>query len=204
MRAYLGRIFQRQEELWEKYKKIEPDLPESTVNINSYDGQVVIKDFLWRITEELAESLDAAGKDNKVHQLEELSDALHFFAELFLIVDMEPESGDMEELIKRSRVDTPVLGPDGVHSGFENTPLNFGLACLRTIMRLGLVGNSLKYRPWKQNPVETDPDHFEFLLNQAFISFLGCFDSCFVTPDDIYKFYMDKSEINKQRQEGGY
>ena len=60
----LKAIFERQRELMEKYHDIElksgllqtEDCP---VNLDDKRGQARIKDFSWRITEEIGEALDA-------------------------------------------------------------------------------------------------------------------------------------------------
>jgi len=200
----LMEIFKRQNELWDKYKVIEGDLPDGPVEINSYSGQRVIKDFLWRITEEIMEAVDALGKNDKDLIREELSDALHFIVELFLITQTVPNTWVLNDIILSSRVDTPVLSRDGGQRGMEKAPLDFPQAVLRTVYRLGMVGNLLKNKPWKQTPVETDEKEFREKLNQAFISFIGVFDSSFTTAEEIHSVYMGKAEINKTRQEEKY
>ena len=64
----LKNIFKRQKELMEKYHDIElksgllqtEDCP---VNLDDKRGQARIKDFAWRITEEIGEALDALDKE---------------------------------------------------------------------------------------------------------------------------------------------
>lgn len=95
----LGLIFRRQMELMEKYHPIEKrngllvceDVP---VDLHSHKGQHRLKDFAWRITEELGEAMNCLkNKPWKVtpmdtdiqHYKEEIADAFHFFVELCIL-----------------------------------------------------------------------------------------------------------------------
>jgi hypothetical protein len=99
-------IFQKQKELAEKYHDIESknegrEVPRiGNLDINSYAGQRRLKDFAWRITEEIAEcmlslKLRAWKQTPQItdvdHYQEELIDALHFFVELLLLSGLDAE-----------------------------------------------------------------------------------------------------------------
>ena len=95
----LGTIFTRQLELMEKYHDIEsknnPHMcKEVPVDIQSYAGQNRLKDFAWRITEEIGEAMSclknkpwkATPMETDVdHYKEEIADAFHFFVELCIL-----------------------------------------------------------------------------------------------------------------------
>ena len=56
-------IFNRQKELMAKYEGIEAkngllETPDVPVDIDSYKGQARLKNFAWRVTEELTEALE--------------------------------------------------------------------------------------------------------------------------------------------------
>lgn len=95
----LGLIFTRQLELMEKYHPIEKangllvteDVP---IDLHSHKGQHRLKDFAWRITEELGEAMSclknkpwkATPMDTDIdHYKEEIADAFHFFVELCIL-----------------------------------------------------------------------------------------------------------------------
>ena len=109
VRAYppkvLEAIIHGQKYLMPKYDEIEaangllitPDCP---VNLDDPKGQARIKDFMWRVTEELGEAANCL--KNKPwkqthmptdidHFNEELSDALHFFIELLILAGLDTE-----------------------------------------------------------------------------------------------------------------
>ena len=114
---YLGKIYELQKELLDEYVKIE-GLPPYPVNINSKKSQVLIKDFVGRVIEELAEGYESMievvniTKANKfffgdvtvseiqraVNHLqnvsEEMADAMHFMTELLIYSNIQPEDID--------------------------------------------------------------------------------------------------------------
>jgi hypothetical protein len=96
-------IFQRQHELMVKYHSIEEkngllQTPEVPVNIDSALGQARLKDFAWRVTEELGEAMNCLKnkpwkvtqmETDRKHYLEELADAFHFFIELCILSGLD-------------------------------------------------------------------------------------------------------------------
>lgn len=92
-------IFDRQKQLMDKYHEIEakvgllqtPDVP---VDLHSHLGQARLKDFAWRITEEIGEAMSCLKnkpwkqtqmETDVQHYFEEIADAFHFFIELCLL-----------------------------------------------------------------------------------------------------------------------
>lgn len=99
-------IWARQEELVLKYEPIEEAnlktiLPKGAFDLNDCRSQQRLKDFAWRITEELGEAMNCLKNKpwkvtqmttDETHYREELVDALHFFIELLMHSGFEPES----------------------------------------------------------------------------------------------------------------
>lgn len=102
----LDAIFVRQKELMEKYHNIEKEkgllqtdlVP---VDINSHLGQARLKDFAWRITEELGEAMNCLKnkpwkqtqmETDRTHYEEEIIDAFHFFIELCILSGFDADS----------------------------------------------------------------------------------------------------------------
>jgi hypothetical protein len=113
----LDAIFQRQKELMEKYHVIEEEngllqTKLCPVNIDSQHGQQRLKDFAWRITEELGEAMNCLKnkpwkqthmETDTVHYEEEIVDAFHFFIELCILSGFDADSlTDM--YLKKSQV----------------------------------------------------------------------------------------------------
>jgi hypothetical protein len=101
----LQSIFDKQGKLMIKYHDIEKEsgllqTEDCPVNINDNKGQSRLKDFAWRITEELGEAMNCLKNKpwkqthmitDETHYQEELIDALHFFVELLILSGMTAE-----------------------------------------------------------------------------------------------------------------
>lgn len=101
----LENVFSRQRELMETYHHIErkngllqtEDVP---VDLHSAQGQARLKDFAWRVTEEIGEAMNCLKNKpwkqtqmltDEVHYIEELVDAFHFFVELCILSGLSAE-----------------------------------------------------------------------------------------------------------------
>lgn len=101
----LEAIFERQKELMEKYHVIEKSvgllqIEDVPVDIDSHLGQARLKDFAWRITEEIGEAMNCLKnkpwKQTQMltdvdHYMEELADAFHFIIELFILSGIDAQ-----------------------------------------------------------------------------------------------------------------
>jgi len=174
-------IFNKQRELAIKYQEIENmgDLFDTTdTNIDTAKGQKWIKDFAWRVTEELAEAYEAKDIDPE-HYKEELIDALHFLVELNLIAGVQ--------VFKP----TYMLTPSSVVSWDVVYPL-------------GLMCNTLKNKPWKQTQMLTDRKEFFKYLQQTWDNMFALLRKEIGSEEAIYLYYFKKNEVNKFRQRSKY
>lgn len=186
---WLEQIFEKQTALIEKYAEIE-GMPEWPVSIHTKVGQRWIKDFLWRTTEELAESYEAYAMDgNKVHTIEELIDALHFFVELIILAGK-----DWTWAREQLDTATPVpINMDGKPSAYWQVSYY-----------LGLVGNTLKNKPWKQTEMPTDEEKFYGNLGKAFKSLFECLKAQGADEKVVFDYYCRKNQVNQFRQRSNY
>lgn len=142
---YLEKIYELQKELLDGYVKIE-GLPPYPINVNSKKSQVLIKDFVGRVIEELAEGYESMlevvkiTKENKfffgdvtvseiqraVNHLqnvsEEMADAMHFMTELLIYSNIQPE--DIDAYISKH---LPYLHPS---TNIIRRAMNAGIAML--------------------------------------------------------------------------
>jgi len=104
----LEQIFKRQEELRKKYGPIEtaknllpPLSDESIGNLDLSLVQAHLKDFAWRLTEEIGEAMNCLKNKpwkqsematDSAHFYEELADAFHFFIEMCIIAGLDAKS----------------------------------------------------------------------------------------------------------------
>lgn len=189
---WLEDIFARQTALIDKYQEIEK-MPEWPMSIHTRDGQKWIKDFLWRTSEELAESYEAYIGSNEVHQIEELIDALHFITELVLLVGKDwkwaRECLDHDDSI----LEIPGFVEDSVTASYWQ--VNY---------YLGMVGNTLKNKPWKQTEMPTDDQKFYLNLGRAYKALFYCLAKVGADEPKVYEYYTKKHQVNQFRQRSNY
>lgn len=195
-------IFERQKELMDKYHDIEAksgllQTNDCPVNLNDKRGQARIKDFAWRVTEEVGEALDAI--TNKEHYEEELIDGLHFLTELTILSGYDLITSIKDNIVNDEMDCLEYLYNLKHLSNSDAVPEYVALL----IEHLGMMCNCLKNKPWKQTNMITDIDEFNARLNNVwriYISLLGLS----MTSDEIADTYLRKSQVNKFRQRSNY
>lgn len=197
-------IFTRQKELMAKYEGIEErngllethDVP---VDIDSYKGQARLKNFAWRVTEELTEALEpvytnnftlAPNSEDYIHTIEEYIDAVHFMAELTILSGLDDQP--IFDIPPKERVEI-------------NNPFYLVINTMLVIMNLGLAMNCLKNKPWKQTHVTTDVEKYsQYIVNAGKVLTLILRDYFGLQGDKLANCYLNKADVNKFRQESGY
>lgn len=202
----LQAIFTRQKSLMNKYHDIElrsgllqtEDCP---VNLDDKRGQARIKDFSWRVTEELGEALDA--KATKDHYQEELIDGLHFLTELTILAGKDyhnilPEgtalyhNDQLEDLVENAK--------ECISRNGDN--LNYWVS--KFIENLGMMCNCLKNKPWKQSMMKTDQNAFYGRLAEVWVLYITLLVVSGMDADSIAITYLKKSQVNQFRQRSNY
>lgn len=194
----LEAIFTRQKELMEKYHYIEErsglcQTSDCPVNLDDKRGQARIKDFAWRITEEVGEALDAVADEE--HHYEELIDGLHFLTELTILAGR-----DYYNIV-------PNTSGDYLESIIDASPTkSFSIkgSLYILIRELGMMCNCLKNKPWKQSQMRTDLNAFYTRLTNVWISYISLLTNAGLSADDIANIYLKKSQVNKFRQRSNY
>lgn len=206
----LKAIFTRQKELMEKYHHIEASsgllqTEDCPVNLDDKKGQARLKDFSWRITEEVGEALDALYvEEDDVHFIEELIDGLHFLTELTILAGR-----DWDTICQKAEYP----GEDKLDQIFDNSPvaffsesdtINFPGCITHFIQNLGMMCNCLKNKPWKQTQMETNRENFYLHLDKVWFSYCGILIAARLSPEDTVDIYLKKSQVNKFRQRSNY
>lgn len=202
----LQAIFTRQKSLMDKYHDIElksgllqtEDCP---VNLDDKRGQARIKDFSWRVTEELGEALDA--RSNKDHYQEELIDGLHFLTELTVLAGK-----DYDSILPQG---TPLYDSDHLEDLVENAKEvisrrgdNLDYWVSKFIENLGMMCNCLKNKPWKQSMMKTDRNSFYGRLAEVWVIYTTILVVSGMDADSIAITYLKKSQVNKFRIRSAY
>ena len=193
----LEAIFNRQRELMDKYHHIEKrsglmQTEDCPVDLNDKRGQARIKDFSWRVMEEVGEALDALRQNDMEHYVEELIDGLHFLTELTILSGI-----DINKL-------SPMNEGDKLESiimfSYEADPQSL---VVDLVENLGMMCNCLKNKAWKQTNMLTDKDNFYDKLVEVWKVYVSIL-SVDLTPDEIVDIYLKKSQVNKFRQRSNY
>lgn len=208
----LQAIFTRQKSLMGKYHDIElksgllqtEDCP---VNLDDKRGQARIKDFSWRVTEELGEALDA--RSNKDHYQEELIDGLHFLTELTVLAGKDYDSilpqgtplydsDHLEDLVENAKEVISRRASQG-ENGYS---LEYWVS--KFIENLGMMCNCLKNKPWKQSMMKTDREAFYSRLSEVWVIYITILVVSGMNAQDIANIYLKKSQVNQFRQRSNY
>lgn len=199
----LQAIFDRQKELMDKYHDIEAksgllQTSDCPVNLDDKKGQARLKDFAWRITEELGEALDSLYVDrDRDHFKEELVDGLHFLTEFSILAGFTPDviaNYLLSHNALESLFDIPKLQ-------YLNTLENF---VTRFIQKLGMTCNCLKNKPWKQSQMLTDKNIFYERLMETWRVYFYILFYAFDDYNEVVDTYLKKSQVNKFRQRSNY
>lgn len=214
----LKTMYDRQWDLANKYHKIEEingllQTPEIPVNINTPRGQARLKDFAWRVSEEVCEAYEARVNhpedENHLHFWEELSDVFHFLLELAIISDIYPS--DIKKSITGESNDAEIqdCSLDNIFRHLtlsrEASKPTIEVLLMRFMMEVGCAMNCLKQKPWKQSHQQTDRNKFRSHLLKAFRRF---FEIYVYNMDNgaefLYNTYFKKSLVNDFRIRTNY
>lgn len=213
----LDLMFERQHSLAIKYLPIEKDngllqtesLP---VIMDDRKGQARLKDFAWRVSEELYEATDALVQhpDNVEHFLEEMIDSIHFFIELNILCGITPSfireyyeiPSDVDALEYLEQVANTIETLSKAE--MKKTPV--ALLIYVTIGQcIGNAMNRLKNKPWKQTHMVTDIQAFNDCLMPTWLGYFRVLSHKYgLSANDIFTLYFKKSEVNKFRIRSGY
>lgn len=196
----LKAIFDRQKELMAKYHDIElrsglMQTEDCPVNLDDKRGQARIKDFAWRVTEEVGEALDAYRQNDMVHFAEELIDGLHFLTELTILSGYKFDDVSLcgfEPLYEEGKKLRKSKGEIRIQQDVTDL-----------VMLLGMMCNCLKNKPWKQTNMVTDKNNFYNHLCDVWIVYFSLMSNV-LEPRGVIDTYFKKSQVNKFRQRSNY
>lgn len=203
----LKAIFDRQKSLMGKYHDIElrsgllqtEDCP---VNLDDKRGQARIKDFAWRVTEELGEALDA--KAHQDHYQEELIDGLHFLTELTILAGKDYDTIISDHIPKYHEDHLQDLVCNGKFLIEDRGRADIEFWVSKFIESLAMMCNCLKNKPWKQSMMKTDREAFYSRLTDAWCCYTTILVASGMSGRDIANIYLKKSQVNKFRIRSAY
>jgi len=213
----LKEIFEKQNSLALKYAEIEGMgnlLNETETNLDTKEGQIWLKDFLYRTIEEVGESyevildMESSNKswddlepELKIHYSEELIDSLHFIIELGIIAGYKYTDLQRLDNYGKTAVGFGLSQGDSVDMYNE---ISFIIRHWEIVKYLTLAGNKLRNKKWKETNVLTDRKEFFKYYEAAFDSLISALRCVGNTDEDIYNLYFKKNAVNKFRQASKY
>lgn len=215
-------IFERQHDLVGRYRDIERKnkiglgmIPEGyPFDIDDSQWQYLLKDYAWRITEEITESTEVT--NDGMHKREEAADALHFLVEMYLTIGFTAEDVFRGSHVGAIVDHTDMLGTVFLkRTGFLRTRDSTKLVptmdekdqrsrAYAFIETIGCAMNCLKNKPWKTTQMETDVARFCSITIEAFGRWVDYAYSIGMDDHLAYDLYFRKSNVNKFRQRSNY
>lgn len=193
-------IWNLQLELLQDYKKIEK-LPEWPVQLDLRASQTLLKDFIGRVVEELAEADEHQRHSRTALFKEELADALHFLTETLIFVM------PLEEVYTRAKLFTYWDKAKDFISVCQLEPgrgHSLQIWFWETTYHLKLAANALKNKPWKQTEMRAQSTIFKDHLIRALIVFLEGYHMVGMRKKEIFEEYYKKNQINRFRINSKY
>jgi len=198
----LEKMFQHQEQLMRKYHVIESQngfrVPTKVpLNLDIAADQSILKDFAWRVMEEIGEAIEAAEiHEDKDHCFEEMADGLHFLIEMSILcgftpIDLKPTLVPSDDiLLALFHISAPA--PTVADSLYN------------VVKYLGTMMNCLKNKPWKTTHMFTD----KFVLKEKWVSvwdsYIGVCKTMGMTHEILVDMYFRKYRVNEFRQRTSY
>jgi dimeric dUTPase (all-alpha-NTP-PPase superfamily) len=188
-------IWLLQLELLGKYQDIE-GLPLWPLNLDTRDNQELMKDFLARVVEELAESYEAYRLGNMDDAKEEMADALHFLMEALIYTTHE----DAIPAIYRCPVGVTLFG-DMLSTVIHADVVGW---LWETTYHLNIARNNLRNKKWKKTQVLAQKAQFTSNMIKALQSLISGFQLWGMGEQDIFDIYYKKNQINHWRIKSKY
>ena len=193
-------IFDKQKYLYKVFsEKIEKNAPED-FDINCFEDQVYIKDFMFRFMEELTEAtVDWNYKD---HFYEELLDSFNFLTLIFIIYGWDGNQLDEWNTGKpeESLIDWDPNKTKAIIRDENKLKAKF----YEVIEITGYSANLLKNRPWKQSQYMVDLYLLEPRLKSIWTKFNELCNYCGLSFEKLYMIWSQKYQCNVFRMETGY
>lgn len=200
-------IWDKQESLMVDYKVIEKWDVSWPLDLNLKSSQLLVKDMIARVIEELAEAYESIQARNTDNFFEELADAHHFLMETLVlagqaekkIIGTVPLVRDAKDLIGGLR---------GFHDKDMASTFSLQEWLWEVTYRLNLTRNALRNKPWKQTQVMYNIPVFEKEISVGYILFISGYFQLLATHDlpaeDLYIQYVHKNTINQFRIRSKY
>jgi hypothetical protein len=200
----LPAVFKKTNQLFfDHYKEYQPSVKDIDVpiDIDTYEGQQAMKDFLQiRTVEELMEMREALMENHvEMHMHEEVGDSFNFLINSYILYGWDHNNF------------TPI---EKLWDEFEEntyTPLDkekfrrlIDEKIIDVVYNIHLACNKLKIRQWKKSQYLTDMLIFEERYEQVFYSFINLIFTLNIDPELLWSIFSRKNQCNEFRLNTGY
>lgn len=201
----LQEIFFHQRELMDRFHRIETtnrsDLRDRPAVItrsmlNVPMNQLRIREYAWRIVEEIGEAFNEGMNTAKKH--EEIADAFHFLIEMFIVCDMSELSFESSSVYS----DALAYAFAKIETSSEDF-VNQDDYWMAFIRDLSMTMNVLKNKPWKSTYRSTDTALFFTRMQWLLTSFCRAAFHSGLRCERLYEEYMRKADVNHRRIDAG-
>jgi hypothetical protein len=184
----------------ERYKSYQPTVRDLDVplDIDTYEGQVAMKDYLEiRTVEELMEMREAMLNSDMVeHVHEEVGDSFNFLLNSFILYGW---GADKFVPIERLWNDFNSVGGPNLYRVGE-----IDKAILQVVYDIVIACNKLKIRPWKKSQYLTDILVWEERLEKVYYSYMNLIFNLNIHPEMLWSICSRKNQCNVFRIDTGY
>jgi len=205
-------MWDKQKELVNHYQKIE-GLPSYPINLDTRESQALMKDFVSRVVEELAESHEAHLQGHEWGAIEEIADAFHFILEAMIFT--EPNLDSWLKLEQGLQLCDETHQLDGI---LESVPRYY-----KEVLRkpddqlsslvdwywsvtyyLNIARNNLRNKPWKQTAILAQKADFKRNIWKGFVTLVQGTHHLNMSSSMIVEQYLNKNTINLFRIKSKY
>lgn len=180
------------------YKDYQPtvqnlDVP---IDIDTYDGQLAMKDYLEiRVVEELMEMREAIVEGHvEEHIHEEIGDSFNFLINAYILYGW---GASRFKPIEK-------LWEEWQFKDQKKDVKEVDLAMIEVVYYVGITCNKLKIRPWKKSQYLTDTLIFEQRFEQLFYSFMKLMFTLGISDEMLWSIFSRKNQCNEFRIDTGY
>lgn len=185
-----------------RYKDYQPIIKDLKVpiDIDTYEGQAVMKDYLEiRVVEELMEMREAIKeKHRNEHVFEEIADSFNFLVNAYIIYGWDHTKFKTAEDLYKEYV------TKNANRSYLLVDTEIDIAILEVVYQIGIACNKLKIRPWKQSQYLTDALIFEERFEQIYYKFMDMLFVMGIRPELLWDVLSKKNKCNDFRISTGY
>lgn len=183
------------------YKDFQPTVKdlEVPISIDTYEGQLAIKDyFMLRVNEELCELLEAIKEKDRIeHVHEEVADSINFLLNGYVLYGWDDSKFEPIESLWQ-RFNKEKINWDKVNFTIVKDYVS------SIIYQIGITMNKLKIRQWRKTQYLVDILVFEERFEKIYYKFIDLIFYLNIHPEMLWSIFSRKNKCNDFRLATNY